>query len=155
MDNDARRKILEFLELDLPLKSFPYRALSLRTGTSEDEIVRQIKLLSKKKIIRRFGAILDHHKIGFKANCMCVWPAPKDKIACAAKLARLEKRVTHCYLRNTEKGWPYNFYTMVHGRSRAACEKIIKNISKKSGIKNYKMLFTLKQFKKVSPKYIV
>lgn len=155
MGKGAIRKILEFLQEDLPLESSPYRSLSLRTGASEDEIVRQIKVLNKRKIIRRFGAILNHHKIGFKANCMCVWQVPKAKITRAARLARAEKFITHCYLRNTQKRWPYNFYTMVHGRNRAECEKIIKSISKFSGIKNYQMLFTLKEFKKVSPKYTV
>jgi len=32
--------------------------------------------------------------------------------------------VSHCYERPRRATWPYNLYTMIHGRDRASCERV-------------------------------
>ena len=46
--------------------------------------------------------------------------------------------------------WPYNLYTMVHSKSRDDCLKIADQLSKRSGISEYKVLFSDFEYKKTS-----
>ena len=153
MLNKIQREILRFLQADLPLKSSPYAALARRLDVNERRIVKEIRALKKAGYIRRLGGLLNHHKIGLKQNCMCVWRAAPAAVNRIAKIAVKQPQISHCYLRKTDKNWPYNFYTMIHGRSKTECAEVVKRISGKSGVEEYKMLFTQKQFKKKSPKY--
>ncbi len=150
-----QKEILQFLQGDLPLISAPYAHLAQRLDVDEDRVIKEIKELRSSGFIRRFGGILNHNKIGLRGNCMCVWKVPKKLINKIARVASRLPQVSHCYLRKAVKDWPYNFYTMVHGRSRTDCVRVIHRIAFESGASDYKMLFTLKQFKKKSPRYEV
>jgi len=149
----VQKKIIQFLQGNLPLESAPYLKLAKALNVNEDQIIKEIRTLKKAGYIRRLAAVLDHYKIGLRSNCMCVWQVPAGNIKQIAKIAKSQSQISHCYLRQREKNWPYNFYTMIHGRSKAECLKIIKHIEAKTGISNYQMLFTQKQLKKVSPRY--
>ncbi|MBU4304133.1 MAG: Lrp/AsnC family transcriptional regulator [Candidatus Omnitrophica bacterium] len=150
------KEILRFLQADLPLESRPYADLAHRLNCTEKEIAGCIMRLKENGYIRRMGAILDHYKIGLTANCMCVWNVPPAGVALISRLTVKQPGISHCYVRRRVSGkWPYNFYTMIHGRSRKECMKVIKQIARQSGIADYKILFTLKQLKKISPSYKV
>ncbi|MFH2137922.1 MAG: Lrp/AsnC family transcriptional regulator [Candidatus Omnitrophota bacterium] len=151
--NKIQKEIICFLQGDIPLKPNPYTGLAKKLDIAEDEIIRQIKVLKKQGYIRRFGAILSHHKVGLNSNCMCVWNVPKLKINKISKGAFGRPEISHCYLRKTTPDWPYNFYTMIHAGSPKQCMQIINELSKQNGVSDYKMLFTKKQFKKTSPVY--
>ena len=58
--------------------------------------------------------------------------------------------VTHCYERTTATDWPYNLYTMVHSRSREDCLRIADQLSRQSGISDYRVLFSEREYKKIS-----
>ncbi len=149
------KQILNFIQGDLPLESSPYAKLAKKLNIDEDKIADKIAALKKKGYIRRFGALLSHDMVGLKANCMCVWSVPEEKIEKMGKLCSKEPAISHCYLRTSKRDWPYNFYTMVHARTKSECLELIKSISKKCKVDAYKMLFTLKKFKKTSPIYRV
>ncbi|MFH1287699.1 MAG: Lrp/AsnC family transcriptional regulator [bacterium] len=150
-----QKKILEFLQNDLPVESSPYSALSKKLKIDEDRIAREIIILKNAGYIRRIGGILNHYRIGLKKNCMCVWKVPESIITQMTEISVNKQQVSHCYLRRACMKWPYNFYTMIHGCSKKDCIEVIKGISSESGIKDYKMLFTKKELKKISLKYKV
>jgi DNA-binding Lrp family transcriptional regulator len=150
-----QKNILRFVQADIPCVPRPYAELAKDNSVDETEIAAQIKVLKKAGYIRRFGAILSHKKVGLKANCMCVWKVPKDKIEIISKAALAMPQISHCYLRKTLKNWPYNFYTMIHGKTKKQCRQIIEALAGKSKVKDFRMLFTKKQFKKTSPRYNV
>jgi len=155
MLSKIQKEILRFLQGNVPLRQRPYRRLALRLEVNEQRIVEEIKKLKKNGYIRRMGGILGHRKIGLKENCMCVWKVPEKKINKTAKIAAAYPNISHCVLRKTVKWWPYNLYTMIHGRTKTQCRRTITELSEKSGIREYKMLFTRRQYKKVSPRYEV
>jgi len=149
----SEKEILHFIQADIPLEVAPYKKIAASLGIEEQALVKKIKDLKQKGYIRRFGAILNHRKVGFKVNCMCVWDVPEEKIKSMAQACNKEPMISHCYLRKKQRGWPYNFYTMIHARSKADSTKIVEFISRKSCVKKYKMLFTQREFKKVSFQY--
>jgi len=150
-----QKKIIRLLQADLPLTNSPYAKIARTNGVTEDAIVKEITHLKKAGYLRRFGAILNHHGVGLKVNCMCVWKVPTAKIEKIGKVSSRQPQISHCYQRKALKDWPYNFYTMIHAGSKKECSQVIENIITKSGVNDYRMLFTKKQFKKTSPKYMV
>lgn len=63
------------------------------------------------------------------------------------------KGVSHCYERTTGNGWPYNLFAMIHGRSEEEIRALARRISEETGIKDYELLLSLREFKKKRVKY--
>jgi len=153
MLDDLEKKIIHYLQGDIPLTARPFSVIAEKIGIREEELLHKIRLLKEKGILRRIGATLYHKRVGFKANAMVAWYVPEDKIDETGFLMAASKEVSHCYQRKIEKNWRYNLFTMIHGRRRKDCQDICKRIAEKTGIKDYILLFTLKEYKKSSPQY--
>jgi DNA-binding Lrp family transcriptional regulator len=63
------------------------------------------------------------------------------------------REVTHCYQRQSCKDWKYNLYTMIHGDSEEQCHRIAEKMSAETGMTDYVLLFSEKEFKKTSMRY--
>ncbi len=150
-----QKKILRFLQDDLPLEHAPFHSLAGELGVDESRIISEIKKLKKNGAIRRFGAVLSHHKVGLKVNCMCVWDVPAPLLDKIGRLAGRERSISHCYERERVPEWPFNFYTMIHSRSKTECAAVVRRLSRESGVTACRMLFTKQQFKKTSPRYSI
>ena len=153
MLDDLDKKIIHYLQGDLPLTARPFAALAERIGIDEGELLDRIKLLKEQGILRRLGATLYHQRVGFKANGMVAWCVPDDKIDETGFLMAAFKEVSHCYQRKIQDKWKYNIYTMIHGKNKKDCQGIVKRIAEKTEIKDYVLFFTLKEYKKTSPRY--
>ncbi len=152
---DNEIKIIKIIQKDLPHSLTPFKEISKKLNISEDEIIEIIKKLKKDNVIRRFGAILYHQRAGIKGNGMIVWNVPDDKVENIGEKFASFKEVTHCYERPRFKNWNYNLYTMVHGKDRKEIENFAKKLSNISGIKDYRILFSIKEFKKSSMEYFL
>ncbi len=126
----------------------PFALLAKKLGCEEAKLLSLIKEYKARGIIRRLGFILAHRDIGFKSNVLVVWNVPVKDLLRAADIFKRTSEISHCYERKTAVSWPYNVYTMVHGRSKRGCLKIISALSRNTGIKDYQALFTLKELKK-------
>jgi DNA-binding Lrp family transcriptional regulator len=103
--------------------------------------------------MRRLAAVLHHRQAGFSANAMGVWAAPEhDLDRVGARMASF-REVSHCYRRPSYPDWPYNLFTMVHGRSREECERVLAAIAEKTGISERDALYSTKEYKKVRVRY--
>ncbi len=98
--------------------------------------------------IRRFAAVLNHRQVGFSANGMVVWNCPQDRIDRIGAILASYPEVSHCYSRPAYPEWPYNLYAMIHGRSRQECESIAGKLAAATGLDNFRILFSTKEFKK-------
>lgn len=99
-------------------------------------------------MIRRFGAVLAHQRIGLRTNVLTAWKVPVKKINAVAGVLAFHPAVTHCYLRKAYAQWPYNLYAMVHARTQKESQAIIRSLKAKTGIRQYTVLLTLKELKK-------
>ena len=138
------------LALDRPFGIIkkPFAPVAKRLGWKESRLLELVKRYKEAGLIRRFGLILAHRNIGLKSNVLVAWDVPKKDLGRAASIFKNAPSVSHCYQRKTFPAWPYNIYTMVHGRSRQDCLRIIRILSRKSGINGYRALFTKKELKK-------
>ncbi len=153
MLSDKDKEIIARLSDDLPEDKEPFKVLARELNLREGELLRKIDEWKNKGIIRKFGAILNHRVAGYGENAMVVWRVPGERNREVGKTMASFPEVSHCYERATQPGWPYNLFTMIHGRTRDECEKIAEDISREIGITDYRLLYSTRQFKKTSMKY--
>jgi siroheme decarboxylase len=147
------KKVIRQIQGDLPIGLTPFRSLAGKVNLDEGKFLGRIRELMHRGIIRRFGAILRHQIAGFKGNAMVVWRVPEDRIAEAARIITSYSAVSHCYLRPLQPKWPYNLYSMIHGRSDRDCRLLAKRLSRETGLNNYRILFSKRELKKSSMRY--
>ena len=104
-------------------------------------------------MIRRFGATLRHQKSGFAANAMTAWQVDEARIEAVGEIMASFRAVSHCYRRDPADGWPYNLYTMIHGKSEEDCRETARQMSAASGVETYQLLFSRRELKKISMTY--
>ena len=153
MLDERDKAIIQWLQGELPLKEAPYKEIANSLGMAEEEVLGRIATLLARGYLRRIGAILYHQKAGFKANAMVVWQVPSEQVERVGKIMASFAEVSHCYERPTYPQWPYNLFTMIHGRDNNQCQKVAEAISRKTGIKEYQLLFSIKELKKTSMTY--
>ena len=147
------KAVIRALQGDFPLCEEPYKVLAEQAGMTEEEFIECVKNLSAEKKIRKMGAVLRHREAGFVANALCAWSVPTERLDEVAKEMVKNPAVSHCYDRNTAPNWNYNLYIMVHAKSREECEKIVKSLAISTGIEQFQILYTKKEWKKTSMKY--
>jgi DNA-binding Lrp family transcriptional regulator len=153
MVDEIDKKIIGLLQSDLPVEPRPYKIMADQIGITEDIFLERVQAMINKGIIRRFGATLYHQEAGFSANAMVAWIVPEEIIDKIAEKMSKFRDVTHCYQRRAQKDWRYNLYTMIHGDNRDECVRIAENMSRITGIKEYRLLFSEEEFKKTSMEY--
>jgi DNA-binding Lrp family transcriptional regulator len=143
------KKILFALSEPLALVPQPYAVIAKRLGMPEAELLEKIGEYQKAGFIRRVGTVLGHFKVGYKCNALVLWQVKPAKLEAAGKTFAGFPQVSHCYARQIYPQWPYNLYTMVHARNKKESQAVIKAMAEKSGLDQYKIQFTVKEFKKI------
>lgn len=141
-------KLLKSTQDGIPIVSEPFKNIARELGLTENDVLERLNNLAKEGVVRRFGASIGHRAIGITANAMCTWNVPDEKVEEVGAIMAGFPEVTHCYERPRYPDWKYNLFTMVHAYSRDECEKIAKEISLATGIKDYNILFSEREFKK-------
>ena len=150
---EADRQMIRVLQQDLPAAARPFDPWAVRAGVSVPGLLSAAADYKAQGRMRRFSAVLRHREVGFSANAMGVWAVPNDRHDQFGAIAAGFSAVSHCYLRPTYPDWPYNIFTMVHGTSPDACERVLSAISSASGVKQYAALYSTKEFKKSRVRY--
>jgi DNA-binding Lrp family transcriptional regulator len=151
---EQEKKILQIVQADLPDSIAPFADIADKAGVSEDQVLSLLSRLKEDGCIRRFGATLRHQQAGFGFNAMVAWYVDGDKdIQAIGKAMARRPEITHCYERKNCLDWPYNLYTMIHGRSRDDCQRVVEELISETGVVQYEMLFSNEELKKTSMKY--
>jgi len=143
-------QLLRLSQDGLAMVDRPYLRLGEMLGISEDEVIDRLKELERVGIIRRFAATIGHRALGITANAMIVWRVPQSEVERVGEIFASFEAVTHCYERATAPDWSYNLYTMIHSRSKEECIEIAEELSSLSGIRDFKVLFSEREYKKTS-----
>ncbi len=152
--DETDKKIFKELET-LSVVIHPYKLIADRLKITEDDLFQRIFTYKKSGIIRKIRAVLDHYKIGLAENVLVVFKVSPQSMPEIVNLLISYPQVTHCYERQTypAQGWEYNLFAMIHGQTKQECEGIISLILEKTGLLEYKKLYTKREFKKANPRY--
>jgi DNA-binding Lrp family transcriptional regulator len=150
---EKERSIIRALQDDIPISETPFELIAKDLGLDEEDLLDTIREMKRSGLLRRFGATLRHKRVGYRANAMSAWRVPADQVENVGRLLASLPQVTHCYERTSQPDWPYNIYAMIHCKSEADCRKIAREISLKTGMEEYVLLFSSQENKKESMRY--
>lgn len=145
--------IVRALQGNIPLEPAPFKRIAAGLGLPEEEFLGVLADLKRRGVLRSLRAIVRHKRAGYSANAMVAWKLPESRAVSFGRTAAASPAISHCYQRFTRPGWPYNIYTMVHGRSRAEILKVVNGLVRRTGAKEYRVLESLREFKKTSMVY--
>ena len=154
--DERDRALVALIQKGLPLVSRPYAELGRRLGMGEDEIMQRLDKLRLAGAIKRFGVIVRHRELGYRANAMVVWDVPERDIAELGRCLARYPFVTLCYRRPRRlPDWPYNLFTMIHGRDRGAVCGKLKVMIEECGLQGirHEILFSRRRFKQCGARY--
>ncbi len=149
----TEKKLIFLLSGDIGDSPTPYADLAEAVGLTEAELIETVRLFTEKGLIRRFGATLWHQNSGFSANALAVFeiePAEADELG--RRVSALPF-VSHCYLRKTAPGWPYNFYAMIHAESPERLAEQAQSLAEICAAPKWRLLKSLRELKKSSLRY--
>lgn len=137
------------VEQGLPLVRRPYDLWALQLGDEVDHVLAALARWQRDGTLKRFGAIVRHHELGFDANAMTVFDVPDGEVDARGGALAGDDAVTLAYRRERASGWPYNLYCMVHGRDRAAVCRTLDGVIQRAGLgaSPRETLFSRRRFK--------
>lgn len=152
--------LLNAIQSDLPLSPEPFRELAEHAGVDFGDMMATLTDLLRTGVVRRYGALVNHRRLGFTANAMVVMAVPPERIEAAGARLAESPHVSHCYQRPPFPGFPYNLYAMVHGRDREECLEVVANLigahrCAPSGddALDWQALFSTREYGKSAPNY--
>lgn len=144
------------IEQGLPLVAQPYLAIAEQVGASEEQIISTINHWQEQGVIRRFGLVIRHRKLGYVANAMVVWNVADECVDDVAEILAKQKVVTLCYRRpRVLPDWPYNLFCMIHGKDRTQVIEQLDEMCQQGELADIdkKILFSNKAYKQRGGKY--
>lgn len=152
--SSLERRILSVVQKGFPETKTPFQDIAREIGIDTNELLSVLNAWKEQGKIRRTGAIVNHFKMGLGAGVMVTWKVQPERMQEVGEILAGFDEVSHAYERQTAENWPYNIYTMVHGKSEDELRQTVQRMSKACGIDDYRLLFTEKELKKVPPTYI-
>ncbi|MCJ8499901.1 Lrp/AsnC family transcriptional regulator [Desulfatitalea alkaliphila] len=151
--SDFEKQVIAAIQGDMAVTARPYEVIAQGLGVDEERLLAVLRDLVRRGVIRRFGATLRHQKSGFRANAMVAWRVDEAHIDEVGRIMAGFRAVSHCYRRDPTDQWPYNLYTMVHGKDEAACRQTARKMAAKADVHDFELLFSRRELKKTSMQY--
>ena len=151
--SEKEKKVIRSLQGDLPIVENPFEVLAAKLGWQNQDLLDLLNKWKESGILRRLALIIYHRNLGFKANAMCVWQVDENNVIEAGRKLAANREVTHCYQRDLRNGFPFNLYAMIHSGDWESTRQLSQKISRSAGLENGKVLFSIHEHKKTSPKY--
>lgn len=151
-----KSQLRKLIEAGIPKQLQPYKVLAKNIDATEVQVITQITNWQQTGLIKRFGLVVKHRKLGYKANAMVVWNIDSEKVdAIAAKLAKREE-VSLCYRRPRRlPDWPYNLFCMIHGTDKDFVLEQIKELAQELSLEHIEkdILFSYIAYKQKGASY--
>jgi len=149
----VEQRLVAALQPGLPIQPRPFATIAHEVGLAEDEVLARIGGWLESGVLKRFGVVVRHRELGYKANAMVVFDVPDAEAAATGARLAAEAGVTLCYRRRRHlPEWPYNLYCMVHGRSREEVMPVIERLCRVAG-HPCEFLFSTRRFKQQGARY--
>ncbi len=144
------------LQEGLPLVERPYLALAEQLDATEEQVIDIIKQLQQSGILKRFGLVLKHRALGYRANAMVVWDIPDDRVDQVGTVLGEEPCVTLSYRRpRRPPAWNYNLFCMIHGTCREEVTAQLEDIVSRHALDYpHRVLFSSHCFKQRGAVYV-
>jgi DNA-binding Lrp family transcriptional regulator len=153
---DLTQSIINCIQDGIALTPRPFADIAELLGTDEETVLDTVRDLQARGVIKRFGVVVRHHELGFRANAMVVWDIPDESVSSIAARLAGDPAVTLCYRRPRRlPNWPYNLFCMIHGQDRRSVTEKLSALRRTTGIEElpYCVLFSRRRFKQRGAHY--
>ena len=147
---ETTQALLKLAGGSLPLVDRPFKVWGEELGLSEPQVISGLESLLSSGKLRRFGGILRHHLAGYAHNAMLALLVKEHQADRAGNALAQRPEISHCYLRRKSPLWPYNLYAMLHAQSAGELQRTLQKAVELAQPLDYKILKTLKEYKKIS-----
>ncbi len=140
----------------LPIVNRPYAKIARELNTTESEVISRLQQLMDNGSIKRYGVVVRHKELGYTANGMVVWDVPETRVDELGTCIGKYNCVTLSYQRPRQlPQWPYNLFTMVHGRHQQEVIEKVAGIALDCGLQDtdHTILFSTRRFKQRGAQY--
>ena len=156
INSEFEKSLIEAISRGLPLVSRPYELIARQIGSTEARVIEGIQRIIQSGDVKRFGVVVRHRELGYRANGMVVWDMPDERIHELGKCIGRYDFVTLCYQRPRRfPGWPYNLFSMIHGRDPGNVRAQVDFIVEQCGLQKiaHEILFSGRCFKQRGANY--
>jgi DNA-binding Lrp family transcriptional regulator len=153
---EADNRLIQAVENGLPICHRPYRQLAQQLGCTEQAVIARLRQLIDCGLIKRFGVVVRHRELGYRANGMVVWDVPDAEVSHLGRRIAEFSCVTLSYRRPRRlPEWPYNLFTMVHGHNREQVIEKVAEIVNACALHHiaHEILFSTRRFKQRGASY--
>ncbi|UIO99386.1 Lrp/AsnC family transcriptional regulator [Halobaculum sp. CBA1158] len=149
------RRLLVEIQDGFPLSATPYRDVADAVDADVADVLAAVERLLDDGCIKRIGCVVNHVVTGFRNNCMVVWDVPDDRLDEVGERVGELPYVTLCYHRprRPEQDWPYNLFTMVHGRKAEAVDAKIDELAAEYLPFDHERLYSTATLKQTGAQY--
>ncbi|WP_435359136.1 siroheme decarboxylase subunit beta [Haloarchaeobius sp. DFWS5] len=147
--------LLLAIQTGFPLSKTPYADLAAELDAETDDVLAAIDRLRENGCIKRVGCVVNHVVTGFSNNCMVVWDVPDDELDERGLAVGELPYVTLCYHRprRPEQDWPYNLFTMIHGREAEAVDAKVDELASEHLPFDHERLYSTATLKQTGAQY--
>lgn len=151
-----QRELRRLLEAGLPLVPQPWRQLARTLSADETEVLAQVRRWQDQGLFRRFGLVLRHRALGYRANVMLVLNVPDQQVEQAGQALAKAPGVNLCYRRPRRPSWPYNLFCMIHGQERERVTGEVHELLRSLALDGYdhRLLFSRKAYKQCGGRFV-
>jgi len=151
--DDKQKQLVRALQDGIAIEAEPFVSVAERIGRPVEEVLAQVRTWMEGGVIRRFGAVVAHRRVGYRANGMAVFGVPSDRGDEAGRMLAERPEITHCYRRPPLPNFPYTLYAMIHGQSEEAVRSLADRLAKELNAADHTLLFSTTEFKKSHMRY--
>ncbi len=150
MMDDIDFRLIAAVQSGLPIATRPYAAIAEMLAISEQQVIERLTQLKSAGLIKRWGVVVSHRQLGYRANAMIVLNVPDEQVTEVGRKLSREYCVNLCYQRPRQgDSWPYNLYCMIHGKDREWVLQQWQGLQHSCdlGLYTYEVLFSRRCFK--------
>jgi len=133
--DETDRRIIQALQNEWPLEEKPYNVLAQRLQIPVEQLWDRTQRLLAQGLIRRIGASLDSHKLGFSSTLAALSVEP-EKLEKAAQIVGQFPQVTHSYLRRDS----FNIWFTIIAADSKTIDEILNKIRTGLSLKDSQIL---------------
>jgi len=128
------KAIINVLQDDFPICDAPYQKVAERLGISVDELLQRLESLLQTGVLSRFGPMFHAEKMGGGLT-LAAMQVPEQRFDEVAEMVNAFPEVAHNYARHHR----FNMWFVLATESPEQIQRILEEISEKTGLKVYDM----------------
>lgn len=160
---DEQKHLVRLVQDGLAPVAEPFAPIAIELVQPVAWVLEQLEAWREIGVIRRFGAVVRHRALGYRANGMAAFDVPDERADEAGRRLAERPEATHCYRRprlapaeiGDAAGFPFNLYAMLHGDSEDAVRALAARFAEDVAARDHAVLFSVREFKKTSMRYFV